>query len=91
MWLAYATAVLDKEGHTVHLQDAVADKSTKEQVVEKAKQFKTDMVMVDTSTASIYNDVEVATAIGNPWPFNHSSSSITPSFTGIAWCLTTAS
>jgi len=63
MWLAYAAGVLEKEGHTVYLQDAVADQSTKEDVIRKAKQFKTEMVMVDTSTASIYNDVEVAMGI----------------------------
>lgn len=63
MWLAYATGVLMKEGHHVFMQDAVSDGSTKEQVVQKAKQMKAEMVMVDTSTASIYNDVQVATAI----------------------------
>jgi len=59
IWLAYATGVLEKAGHEVKLVDAPAVPLSREQVLGIVKDFKPDMAVLDTSTASIKNDVEV--------------------------------
>lgn len=63
MWLSYATGYLEKKGHDVKLIDAVAQKLTVESTVDVVARCKPDMVVVDTSTPSIYNDIEVAAKI----------------------------
>ena len=65
------TGVLDKEGYKVKLIDAVAKNWSKEQTSDFAKQFKPDLVVIDTSTPSIRNDVEVAEAIKQALPDVH--------------------
>ena len=59
IWLSYATGVLEKEGHEVRLVDAPAVPLSRAQVLGIVKDFKPDMAVLDTSTASIKNDVEV--------------------------------
>lgn len=59
MWLAYATGVLEKAGHKIKLVDAPAIPLTERQVINTVKKFKPDMVVLDTSTASIHNDMTV--------------------------------
>lgn len=59
-WLAYATGVLEKEGHTVRLVDAVALKWNIEQVINDAKQFQPEIVVVDSNFSSLQNDIESA-------------------------------
>ncbi len=59
IWLAYATGVLEKEGHTVKLVDAPAVPLSEEQVLQIVREFKPDLAVLDTSTASIKNDVNV--------------------------------
>src|SRR3989338_4351273 len=63
LWLSYATGVLEKEGHEVRLVDAPAVPLSRAQVLGIVKDFKPDMAVLDTSTASIKNDVEVLEAI----------------------------
>jgi len=63
IWLAYATGVLEKERHDVKLVDAPAQKLTLEDVIKIAIEFDPQMVVVDTSTPSIYNDVKVASRL----------------------------
>ena len=63
IWLSYATGVLDKEGFDVNLLDAPARGLNEDDVVEIAKEFGPDMVVCDTSTPSILNDVKVAEKI----------------------------
>jgi len=63
MWLAYGTGVLEEEGFDVMLVDAPAQSKSMEDTVALVKRFGPDMVVVDTSTPSIYNDVTVATHI----------------------------
>lgn len=60
IWHAYATGVLEKEGHEVKLIDAPADGLSKEDCYNIAREFKPVMAVIYTSTPSIYNDVEVA-------------------------------
>src|SRR5574337_800416 len=63
LWHAYATGLLEKEGHRVMLLDAPADGLGKEECYRIAKGFSPDITVVYTSTPSIYNDVEIAGGI----------------------------
>ena len=65
IWLAYATGVLEKEGFEVKLIDAPAQGLNLDNVLDIAKDFGPRMVVVDTSTPSINNDVAVASKIKN--------------------------
>lgn len=60
IWHAYATGVLEKEGYNVRLIDAPADGFLKDTCYNIAKEFSPNMVVVYTSTPSIYNDIEIA-------------------------------
>lgn len=63
IWLAYATGVLEKEGFEVKLIDAPAQGLSLEDIIEIAKEFEPKMVVVDTSTPSIYEDMKVASRL----------------------------
>lgn len=69
IWLAYATGVLEKEGHKVKLVDAVARRISYAEVENLTKDFQPEFMVVETSTPSIHNDVSVAAkikqAVGN--------------------------
>lgn len=56
LWLSYAAGVLDKEGFELKLIDGPARCISKEECLDEIKAFAPDMVVVDTSTASINND-----------------------------------
>lgn len=60
IWLSYATSVLGKEGFDVKLLDAPAKRLNLDDVLEIAKEFDPKLIVVDTSTPSIYNDIKVA-------------------------------
>lgn len=63
-WLAYAAGVLEQERKfNVKLIDACADRLTLDKVFEKLGDFIPDLIVLDTSTPSIYNDVEVASKL----------------------------
>ena len=68
MWLAYATGYLEKAGHEVLLLDAAAAGSSLEAVISRAKEFGPALAAIDTSTPSIYNDIEVAVALKKAVP-----------------------
>ena len=68
IWHAYATGLLEKEGHEVRLVDAPADGLTREDCYKIAKDFSPSMVVLYTSTPSIYNDIEIAGAIKDILP-----------------------
>lgn len=63
IWLACATGVLEQAGFNVQLVDAPAAGYDLEYVLDLAAEFRPRLVVVDTSTPSIHNDVEVAEAI----------------------------
>jgi radical SAM superfamily enzyme YgiQ (UPF0313 family) len=63
MWLAYATGVLEQEGFHVRLVDAPAQGKGLEETLGIVQAFRPEMVVLDTSTPSIYNDVQVAAKI----------------------------
>jgi radical SAM superfamily enzyme YgiQ (UPF0313 family) len=68
MWLAYATGVLEADGFDVKLVDAPAQGKTIQDVIAMVGRFQPEMVVLDTSTPSIYNDVRVASAIKKVLP-----------------------
>jgi len=61
--LSYATGVLEKNGFEVKLIDAPARGYSRDEVIEIAKEFSPEMVVIDTSTPSIVNDVAVGCEI----------------------------
>lgn len=65
IWLAYATGVLEKERFEVKLVDAPAQKLILEDIVKIATGFDPKMIVIDTSTPSIFNDVKVASKLKN--------------------------
>ena len=67
-WLAYATAYLEKAGHEVKLIDATPTNREGEDLFSEIRAFDPGMVVVDTSTPSIYNDVRVAERIKEELP-----------------------
>jgi radical SAM superfamily enzyme YgiQ (UPF0313 family) len=70
-FLAYACGFLEKNGFNVKLIDAVAREWTHEQTVKFAKEFNPSLIVIDTSTPSIYNDVNVGEKIKNVLPDIH--------------------
>lgn len=59
MWLSYATGTLEKEGFEVKLIDAPAVGYSIEDIKNELKAFGPSLIVIDTSTPSIKNDVEV--------------------------------
>ena len=68
LWLSYAAGVLDKAGHTLELIDAPAKCLTNEQTLEKVCAFDPQLIVIDTSTPSINNDLDFARAIKSKLP-----------------------
>ncbi|MBI5144112.1 MAG: radical SAM protein [Candidatus Omnitrophica bacterium] len=60
MWLAYAAGVLEKEGFETRLIDGPARGLSDEDIINILKDYRPDLVVIDTSTPSIYNDVKIA-------------------------------
>ncbi len=58
-FLAYATGVLENNGFEVTLFDAPAQGLKRKETIEKITQLKPDMVVCETCTPSIENDMEV--------------------------------
>jgi radical SAM superfamily enzyme YgiQ (UPF0313 family) len=59
-WLAYATAVLEKEGHEAQLYDFPAKEWDKNHLRELVKKEQPGVVVLDSTTPSIYSDIECA-------------------------------
>jgi len=70
-FLAYAAGASEKAGFEVKLIDAVANEWSREQTLNFVKEFAPDMVVIDTSTPSIYNDVEIGSRIKEFLPKTH--------------------
>jgi anaerobic magnesium-protoporphyrin IX monomethyl ester cyclase len=63
MWLAYATGILEQAGFDVKLIDAPGDGFDLGYVLRLAEEYDPELTVLDTSTPSIHNDVEIAGAI----------------------------
>ncbi|OQX79751.1 MAG: B12-binding domain-containing radical SAM protein [Candidatus Omnitrophica bacterium 4484_70.1] len=59
-WLAYTTAVLEKEGFKVKLYDLVAENKDKNYLERLVKRENPEFVVLDSTTPSIYSDIECA-------------------------------
>lgn len=68
MWLSYAAGLADSKGYEVDLIDAPADGYEDDYVLKRIAAFAPDMVVVETSTPSIYNDVKFCSAIKGSAP-----------------------
>lgn len=68
IWLAYATGVLEQNGFDVQLIDAPAAGYSLQVVLDRVEASQPRLVVIDTSTPSIHNDVEVACAIKERLP-----------------------
>ena len=63
IWLAYATGVLEQDGFATRLVDAPAAGYGLSDILRLVDEFRPQLVVLDTSTPSIHNDVQVAQAI----------------------------
>lgn len=63
IWLAYCVGVLEEAGHEVVFTDAPASGVSREEAVRKAAELRPDLIVLDTCTPSILNDMEVARAL----------------------------
>jgi radical SAM superfamily enzyme YgiQ (UPF0313 family) len=60
IWLAYATGLLENNGHKTKLVDAIAWKWDENRVLEDAQKFEPDLIVVDSNFSSLRNDSNVA-------------------------------
>ncbi|HEX2173162.1 MAG TPA: radical SAM protein [Dehalococcoidia bacterium] len=67
-WLAYATGVLEREGHQAKLVDAAAANYDVGDVMREADELRPELIVLDTSTASFYTDVETGEALKARFP-----------------------
>ncbi|MBA7609171.1 Anaerobic magnesium-protoporphyrin IX monomethyl ester cyclase [subsurface metagenome] len=67
-WLAYATGVLEQSGFQVSFIDAPAQGLSVADVIERVKKEPPQLIVVDTSTPSIYSDVKVAEQLKERFP-----------------------
>ncbi|MBI1878943.1 MAG: cobalamin B12-binding domain-containing protein [Chloroflexi bacterium] len=63
IWLSYATGVLEQNGFQVKLVDAPAAGHNLSYILDLVEGWQPNLVVLDTSTPSIQNDVRVAEAI----------------------------
>ncbi|MFN2110532.1 MAG: B12-binding domain-containing radical SAM protein, partial [Anaerolineae bacterium] len=63
MWLAYAAGFSEAGGHEIDLVDAPAAGLQESDVLERIVRFSPDILVMETSTPSIINDVDFCTKI----------------------------
>lgn len=68
VWLALAAAYIEKQGHTIDFLDAVADKVSVADVVKRIGNFKADVLVIETSTASVKADGVLAEQLRTAFP-----------------------
>lgn len=68
LWLAYATGVLEEAGFNVKLIDAPAQGLTLEEVVAKINDFSPGLIVLDSSTPSIFSDIKSAETLKDVFP-----------------------
>jgi len=62
-YLAYATAVLQRDGFEALPVDGIAERITAEEFVQRCVDFRPDFVLLEVSTASIEDDLKTVAAI----------------------------
>jgi radical SAM superfamily enzyme YgiQ (UPF0313 family) len=68
IWLAYCAGVLEEDGHAVTFTDAPARGLDSKEILRQAKEVRPEMVVMDTSTPSIDNDIGVGGQIKRVLP-----------------------
>ncbi|MFC1570884.1 B12-binding domain-containing radical SAM protein [Candidatus Omnitrophota bacterium] len=68
IWLCYVAGSLEKNGHKVNVMDSCAYGYDPEKTLELTLEFKPDIVVVDTSTPSIFSDVKMGAKIKEMLP-----------------------
>jgi anaerobic magnesium-protoporphyrin IX monomethyl ester cyclase len=68
IWLAYACGALEQQKHEVLLIDSCACQSSLNAVLKRIEEFAPKLVVIDTSTPSIYSDVQCANEIKKLMP-----------------------
>lgn len=68
LWLSYAAGVLDEKGYELKLIDAPAKSLNYDHTLKLIKEFNPDLVVEDTSTASITSDLAFAKIIKEEIP-----------------------
>ena len=68
IWLAYSAGVAEQNGHRINLIDAPAENLNLTDIFKLTEGFKPDLAVVDTSTPSIYNDIEIASKLKKRHP-----------------------
>jgi len=60
IWLAYAAGATEKAGHEIRLVDSCSDLLNFEETIKVLNGFIPGLIVLDTSTPSILNDIEIA-------------------------------
>ncbi|MBW8000508.1 MAG: radical SAM protein [Planctomycetes bacterium] len=68
IWLAYIVGILEQDGHDVKLIDSCAYEYDLKKTLEIISQFKPQIAILDTSTPSIYSDVNIGADIKKSLP-----------------------
>lgn len=68
MWLAYAAALAEKEGYPINFIDAPADGFDLKDVIHRTRDFSPELIVMDTSTPSLYNDIKVCECLKVAFP-----------------------
>ena len=63
IWLCYAAAAVEQGGHEINVIDSCANQYNFETTLNMVNEFNPDIVIEDTSTASIHEDVRMALEI----------------------------
>ncbi len=67
-YLAYATALLEKDGYPCLLTDGVAERISEEKYIRRAVTFQPDVAILEVSTASLETDLRQAEKIKKACP-----------------------
>lgn len=68
IWLAYAVGVLQQAGHQIAFFDAPADDLSLKDVISRVRSDPPGLIVMDTSTPSIANDLKVANDLRKVFP-----------------------
>ena len=69
LWLIYAAAVCEKAGYEVDFIDACAERLNREETLQKLETLgESGLFVFDTSTPSIYSDIDFAGAVKDMYP-----------------------
>jgi radical SAM superfamily enzyme YgiQ (UPF0313 family) len=67
-YMAYAAALLEREGFEVRIVDAIAERISEEEYVQRAADFQPDLIILEVSTPSMDVDLRQTTAIREKCP-----------------------